>query len=70
MKLRKLRGRAYRKKGGGPNLGNRCKDYAAGCAVCEGWRFKDATGRFPYSFDELSEWPGYNDGQDESSSPG
>ena len=55
MKVRTIRRRAYPKRGGGPNFGIRCKDYAAGCLICVGHRFKDRFGRFPYSFDELTE---------------
>lgn len=53
MTLRKLRYRFYRKTGG-PRMGNRCNDFAAGCLVCESYRFLDLHGRFP-SFDEV--WP-------------
>ena len=53
MNLRKLRRRVYRKSGGGPNIGNRCKDFEPGCIICQSWKFKDDFGRFPRSFDEL-----------------
>ena len=52
MNCRRLRGRFYRKAGGGRMFGHRCKDYCAGCIVCDGYRFLDETGRFPRSFDE------------------
>ena len=48
--IRSIRLRA--KRAPGP-IGNRCKDYAEGCAICEAHRFKDLHGRFPYSYDEL-----------------
>lgn len=34
------------------NYGRRCKVYAPGCAVCEGYRFLLERGRFPYTFEE------------------
>lgn len=42
------------KRGGGPNIGNRCKgEQMPCCAICDSWAFKDRVGRFPRSFDEL-----------------
>lgn len=52
--IRSVRRRQYPKRGGGINVGNRCKEYAPGCPVCESWRFLDLHGRFPYNYDELS----------------
>jgi hypothetical protein len=52
MKIRKLRGRVYRKKGGPRGLGNRCKEYYEGCIVCDSYKVYDETGRFP-SYEEL-----------------
>lgn len=52
MKVRDLRGRFYRKAGGGRNIGLRCKVYCAGCIVCDSFRFLDERGRFPYDFEE------------------
>lgn len=60
MKVRRLRWRFYRKKGGPPGLGRRCKSYCPDCYVCESYRFFDSTGRFP-SFEEVNGcicWPG------------
>lgn len=51
MKVRSLRKRTYRKAGGPRRIGLRCKEYCAGCIVCECYRFLDDFGRFP-SFDE------------------
>ena len=31
----------------------RCKQYVAGCPICDEWKFYDTHGRFTYSFDEL-----------------
>lgn len=47
MKIRHLRRRVYRKKGGGPHIGLRCKVYCEGCIVCDSWRYRDTYGRFP-----------------------
>lgn len=52
MNVRKLRWRFYKKKGGGRNIGLRCKDYCSGCIVCESWKFRDEHGRFP-SYEEI-----------------
>ena len=38
------------------NFGNRCKDYAQGCAVCEAYRFLDIYNKFPDTFDILAEF--------------
>lgn len=56
MKVRRLRWRFYRKTGGCRQVGHRCKDYCAGCIVCDFYRFLDERGRFPYSFDEAREF--------------
>lgn len=54
MKVRKLHKHPkVPKTGGGPNFGLRCKEYCPGCVVCEGWRFYDQHGRFPYSYEEI-----------------
>jgi hypothetical protein len=34
-------------------LAMRCRTYAHGCPICEGWRFRDEHGRFAYNWDEL-----------------
>lgn len=53
MKARNLRRRFYRKRGGPyRTVGLRCKDYCAGCIVCDFYRFNDERGRFPRSFEE------------------
>lgn len=52
MKVRHLKRRSYRKTGGGPNFGLRCKDYCAGCLLCDSFRFLDENGRFPRYYDE------------------
>jgi hypothetical protein len=52
MKVRKLRWRFYKKRGGPRQIGNRCKDYEPGCIVCDAYRVYDQTGRFP-TFEEL-----------------
>lgn len=31
----------------------RCRTYAQGCPICEGWRFRDEHGRFAYNWNEL-----------------
>jgi len=31
----------------------RCRTYAAGCPICDEWRFRDEHGRFVYNFEEL-----------------
>lgn len=55
MKVSKrLKRRAYRKTGGPPNIGNRCKSYEQGCIVCEAYLFYDTHQRFP-TWDELLE---------------
>jgi hypothetical protein len=53
MTLRHLKRIHMPKRGGGPNFGNRCKADAPGCAICDAFHFKDRTGRFPRSWDEL-----------------
>ena len=53
MKVRHIRRRVYRKAGGPPGYGRRCKDYFPGCLACEAYRFLDELGRFP-TFDEVS----------------
>ncbi len=52
MKVRNIRKRFYRKQGGPRGIGLRCKDYAAGCIVCDSYRFYDRFGRFP-SYEEV-----------------
>lgn len=52
MKVRNIRWRFYRKAGGPREIGNRCKEYAEGCIICDAWKFYDERGRFP-SFDEV-----------------
>jgi hypothetical protein len=52
VKVRLLRKRFYRKSGGARQIGRRCKDYCAGCIVCDSYRMLDEIGRFPRSFDE------------------
>jgi hypothetical protein len=47
MNIRKLRWRFYKKTGGPRGWGNRCKEYCAGCILCELYRIYDNTGRFP-----------------------
>jgi hypothetical protein len=34
-------------------LGKRCPEYMAGCIICDGYRFFDENGRYPFSFEEL-----------------
>lgn len=51
-KIRTLRNRFYKKKGGPRGWGNRCSEYCAGCIVCESYKFKDEHGYFP-SFDVI-----------------
>lgn len=41
------------KKKAWSNIGNRCKEYSAGCAVCEAYRYLDLHGRFPDTVEEL-----------------
>lgn len=53
MNVRRLRWRFYKKRGGPRGLGYRCKDYCAGCIVCESYRYLDQHGRFP-TFEEIS----------------
>jgi hypothetical protein len=60
MKLKQIRRRAktkYVTEAGFKFLrgaiGKRCRTYEAGCAVCDGWRFRDEHGRFVYNFEEL-----------------
>jgi len=36
--------------------GKRCHTYEAGCAMCDGWRFRDEHGRFVHNFEELREF--------------
>jgi hypothetical protein len=36
--------------------GKRHKHYANECISCAAWRFYDERGRFPYSFEECSEY--------------
>jgi hypothetical protein len=43
---RRLKRKAYRKTGGPPSIGNRCKSYEQGCIVCEAYRFYDMHGKF------------------------
>jgi hypothetical protein len=31
----------------------RCRTYAAGCPICDEWKFYDTYGRFTYTFEEL-----------------
>lgn len=54
MKVRNLRRRVYRKKGGPPNIGLRCKDFEGGCIVCQCYRYFDENGGFP-SFEQALE---------------
>jgi hypothetical protein len=34
----------------------RCRTYSMGCPVCDGWRFYDEHGRYPYGWDELHQY--------------
>ena len=54
MKVRKLKWRFSKKKGGPRGWGIRCKDYFPGCSCCEFYRYYDENGRFPTS-DEVHE---------------
>lgn len=56
MNLRAMKRRAMPKRHNRRFYGKRCSDYFAGCLVCDYWRFKDESGRFPYSGDELRDW--------------
>ena len=72
MKLRQIRRRAKTQyiseegfkflRGG---IGKRCRTYEAGCAVCDGWRFRDEHGRFVYNFAELREYMDITEGEAE-----
>lgn len=37
-------------------IGNRCKEYYEGCAICEAYRYLDIYNKFPDTFDILSEF--------------
>lgn len=44
------------KKKAWSNFGLRCKDYCAGCIICEAYRHLDQFGGFPESYEALSEF--------------
>jgi hypothetical protein len=69
MKLKQIRRRAktkYVTEAGFKFLrgaiGKRCRTYEAGCAVCDGWRFRDEHGRFVYNFEELRKYMDITEG--------
>jgi len=63
MKVRQIRQRAkskYVSEEGFALLrgcfSKRCPAYAAGCPICDEWRFRDEHGRFVYNWDELRKY--------------
>lgn len=54
MKIRSLRWRFYKKKGGGRIYSLRCKEFEKGCIVCQAWKFLDDNKRFPSVDEALS----------------
>ena len=55
MNQRKLRYHRMKVKQSS-RLGSRCREYMAGCVTCDGYRFLDENGRYPWSFDELQKY--------------
>ena len=37
-------------------IGNRCKEYCEGCAICEAYTYLDTYGKFPDTPEELWVW--------------
>jgi hypothetical protein len=63
MKVRQIRQRVktkYVSEGGFKFVrdctGKRCRTYELGCAICDGWRFRDEHGRFVYNWEELRQY--------------